>query len=118
MFDYIAAHIYATQLKQGQDDLDSNLATTDARLRDLAQTVRKMAVANQALLELLQEKTQLTDEELRLKIEEVDLRDGRKDGKLSAAPLICPKCGFNVTAGALSCQTCGAKLAPKYPFED
>lgn len=117
MFDYIASHIHATQLKQGQDDLGSSLSRTDAQLRDLAELVRKMALVNQALLETLKDRVGFTDEELRRKIKEVDLRDGREDGKLTAGPLTCSKCGFNVTAGSMSCQTCGAKIAPRYPYE-
>ncbi|MBK1826241.1 zinc ribbon domain-containing protein [Haloferula rosea] len=117
MYDYIASGIYASQLKQGQDALGSDLGSTNAQLRSLTDLVRKMALVNQALLELMKEKTGLSDEELRLKVREVDLRDGYEDGKLTAGPVVCPKCGFNVTAGSLSCQTCGAKIAPKYPYE-
>jgi hypothetical protein len=100
-----------------------NNARTNARTagRDtdrLERYVKKMALVNQALFEILQEKVGITDEELRHKISEVDLRDGVADGHLEAAPLTCPKCQTKVTAGALSCPTCGAKVAPKYPFED
>jgi len=80
MFDYIASGIHATQLKQGQDDLNTNLSATDQHVQRLADSVRKMALINQALLELLRTKIDLTDEELRLKIREVDLRDGCEDG--------------------------------------
>ena len=87
-------------------------------LRDLERLVRKMALVNQALFELLKDRTGITDEELRLKIHEVDVRDGREDHKVSSAPLHCPKCQGKVTAGALKCKSCGATLAPKYPFEE
>ena len=76
-----------------------------------------MALVNQALYELLQRKTGISDEELRLKIKEIDKRDGHENGKLSATPLKCPKCRNIVTAGALKCPNCEATIAPKYPFE-
>ncbi|MCB1133140.1 MAG: hypothetical protein KDN05_18610 [Verrucomicrobiae bacterium] len=95
----------------------ASLRETSGDLGDLTQLVRKMALVNQALFELLKERTGLTDEDLRRKIKEVDLRDGKADGRLNAQTLRCPKCGGAVTAGALSCLTCGAMVAPKYPYE-
>lgn len=100
-----------------QDDSDSSLRRTSLDLDDLARQVRKMALVNQALYELLKERTGISDEDLRRKISEIDLRDGAADGKLDASPLRCPKCQSAVTVGALSCQTCGATVAPKYPYE-
>lgn len=100
-----------------QDDADSTLNRTSLDLDDLARQVRKMALVNQALYELLKERTGITDEDLRRRVREIDLRDGTADGKLGAAPLRCPKCRGAVTVGGLSCPTCGATVAPKYPFE-
>ncbi len=89
----------------------------DAQVLELNRQVQKMALVNQALFELLKEKVGISDEELRRKVREVDLRDGVQDGDLKAKPLKCPKCGSTVTAGALSCMGCGATVAPQYPFE-
>lgn len=100
-----------------QSDTDSSLRRTSLNLEDLARQVRKMALVNQALYELLKERTGISDEDLRRRVREIDLRDGRSDGKLEASPLRCPKCRGAVTAGALSCPTCGATVAPKYPYE-
>ena len=66
--------------------------------------------------DLLKEHTAIRDEDLRRKIREIDKRDGVEDGRLLAAPLTCPKCHATVTAGALACLTCGATIAPKYPY--
>ena len=86
-------------------------------LRDLTILVRKMALVNQALFELLKDKTGINEADLRRKVKEVDLRDGREDGKLKAKPLKCPKCGVTVSAGAMKCGGCGATIAPEYPYE-
>jgi hypothetical protein len=98
-------------------DTDSTLKRTSWDLEDLARQLRKMALVNQALYELLKERTGISDEDLRRRIREIDLRDGTADGKLDASPLRCPKCGGAVTAGALTCPTCGVTIAPKYPYE-
>lgn len=100
-----------------QTNSDSSLRKTNLDLNDVARQVRKMALVNQALYELLKERTGISDEDLRIRIREIDLRDGTADGKLVASPLRCPKCQSAVTVGALSCPTCGATVAPKYPYE-
>ena len=100
-----------------QSDTDSSLRRASLNLEDLARQVRKMALVNQALYELLKERTGISDEDLRRRVREIDLRDGTADGRLEANPLRCPKCRNTVTAGALSCLTCGATIAPKYPYE-
>ena len=100
-----------------QDSIESETDRTRGDLFDLSRQITKMALVNQALYELLKEKSGITDEELRRKIREVDERDGVHDGDLNAAPLRCPKCQSTVTAGALFCMTCGATVAPKYPYE-
>jgi hypothetical protein len=100
-----------------QANTDSSLRRTSLDLDDLARQFRKMALVNQALYELLKDRTGISDEDLRRKISEIDLRDGTIDGRLDASPLRCPKCRGAVTAGALSCSNCGVTVAPKYPFE-
>jgi len=112
----IFQEIQLNDLRSQQHATDISQRRTDGDLTDLVRQVRKIALVNQALYELLKEKTGITDAELRKKIDEIDQRDGAADGKLSPKPVICPKCGATVTAGALSCQGCGAKVAPKYPF--
>lgn len=100
-----------------QADTDSSLRRASLNLEELARQVRKMALVNQALYELLKEKTGISDEDLRRRIKEIDLRDGVADAKINSNPLRCPKCQNTMTAGALSCPNCGVTVAPKYPFE-
>lgn len=109
--------IRLNDLRAQQGDTRSSLKGTSGDLNDLVRHVRKLALVNQALYEVLKERTGITDEELRRKIDEIDRRDGVSNHRHDAAPLRCPKCGISVTAGALMCQGCGAKTAPKYPFE-
>ena len=101
-----------------QSELASQQSSSRAELQSLKRQVTKVSLVSQALYELVKEETGITDERLRRKISEVDLRDGSEDGELKACPLRCPKCQNTMTAGALFCQFCGAKVAPKYPFEE
>jgi hypothetical protein len=113
----IFQEIQLNDLRARQSGAALSLKSTDLNLDDLSRQLRKMALVNQALYELLKERIDISDEDLRRKIREVDLRDGIENGKLDASPLRCPKCGGAVTAGALSCLACGATVAPKYPYE-
>jgi hypothetical protein len=113
----IFQEIRLNDLRAQQGDTHSHLKSASSDINELARHVRKLALVNQALYELLKERTGITDEDLRRRIEAIDRRDGAANAKLDAAPLKCPKCGGTVTAGALSCQSCGATVAPKYPFE-
>ena len=109
--------IRINDLRAQQGDTKSSLKGATGDLNELNLHVRKLALVNQALYEVLKERTGITEEELRRKIDEIDRRDGVENRRLDAAPLKCPKCGVSVTAGALTCQGCGAKVAPRYPFE-
>lgn len=117
MFDDIYFQSRLNDISQRNSDLKGDTTSLGYEIKQLRRLVTKMALANQALYELLQQRTGITDEELRLKIREIDNRDGAEDGKISAKPLKCPKCRSVVTAGALSCPNCQATIAPKYPFE-
>jgi hypothetical protein len=105
-------------VRQRQDDARANARTEALGAEMLERYVKKMALVNQALFEILQKKVGITDEELRRKVDEVDMRDGTSDGRYEASPLTCPKCSAKMTAGALFCPNCGGKAAPKYPYED
>lgn len=98
------------------DNTDSTLQDTKYSLSELSYQIRKMVLVNQALYELLKEKTGISDADLRRKIKEIDLRDGTENGRLDVAPIRCPKCGNVMTAGALKCPNCDVTVAPKYPF--
>ncbi|MDP4625024.1 MAG: hypothetical protein NWT08_07785 [Akkermansiaceae bacterium] len=113
----IFQEIRLNDLRAQQGDTNSSLKSASGDINELNRHVRKLALVSQALYELLKESTGITDEDLRRRIEMIDKRDGVTNGRIDATPLKCPKCGGVVTAGALSCQTCGAMAAPKYPFE-
>jgi hypothetical protein len=105
------------QLSARQADADVKGRSVEREFRYLERQMGKMALVNQALFELLKAETGITDEDLRRKVREIDLRDGIEDQQLVAGPLTCPKCRAAMTAGALSCPQCGATVAPAYPFE-
>ena len=76
---------------------------------NLLERQERMALVCQALLELVQSQLAITDEELEAKIHEVDMRDGKKDGKFGGRVFQCPQCGRNVNSKRPVCVFCGTK---------
>lgn len=70
----------------------------------------RLAIITQGLWELLSEKTDLTEKDIEAKIAEIDIRDGRKDGKILGKPTTCPKCARPTHTRLRSCPYCGAAL--------
>jgi DNA repair exonuclease SbcCD ATPase subunit len=87
--------------------------TTAAELDELRTAVDRLALTNQALWELLRERTELTDDELTAKIREVDERDGHADGRMSRETEKCPSCGRPNSAGRGRCLYCGELMVAR-----
>jgi hypothetical protein len=84
-------------------------AKTEAEL--LRHDVDRLLLITEALWTFLKKEHGYTDEQLADAVKEIDLRDGRLDGKAAKAPpQPCPKCG-RVNSGKQSlCIYCGAAL--------
>lgn len=89
----------------------------NAHLKELESRYDRLAIACQAMWELIQEKTELTEEDLNNKISEVDLRDGTSDGKISRQVVDCPDCGRPSNSKRTSCLFCGADIKSPNTFE-
>ena len=78
--------------------------------------INRLMICSQALWELLKEQHGFTEQQLVAKITEIDMRDGKLDGKLAAqGPVACPKCGRPNTRKRVACLYCGTVL-PEEPF--
>ena len=60
------------------------------------------------LWSLLKERTDLTEEELMEKVKEIDLADGREDGKLKKLICRCASCNRVMSHRHTRCLYCGA----------
>ena len=61
-------------------------------IRGLEHQVQRLSLLNQAMWEILRDKAKLTDADLENMARDIDLRDGIKDGEISAHPVRCPAC--------------------------
>jgi hypothetical protein len=87
------------------------------RMRTLEVRVSHMALACQAMWEMLRDRVGITEQELLAKMNEVDLRDGAKDGRMTPVLTSCPACGKPSNSKNSSCMYCGAALPKRHVFE-
>jgi hypothetical protein len=76
-------------------------------IKELEKETDMLKLVNQAMFEIMVERFGVSEEDILRKIEEIDLRDGVKDGKLGNSSLYCKKCrrGYNVRLN--KCLYCG-----------
>jgi hypothetical protein len=102
-----------------QADSNSRLTQTGEHLRDLEHRYERMRLIVAALWQLLKSHTGLTDADLKKYIEQVDLADGKLDGKMSrtSGAMDCPKCSRRILKSATVCPWCGARQTTGDAFQ-
>lgn len=80
-----------------------------AEVRELESMVQRQNLIIQALLTVMIEKGQFTEDEFRQCMDAVDMLDGAADGKLKEdnSPVSCPGCNRINKRTAKQCQYCG-----------
>jgi len=85
----------------------SKAAAVERKTRLLEANLAKVLLICESLWELVKDQHGLTDEQLKQKITEVDMRDGTLDGKNQRKAVECPSCGHMVSARHPACLYCG-----------
>lgn len=101
---------------------EANSAANSARQSkevavDLQSRMNALALANQALFELVAERFGIKDEDVLRRMTEIDQRDGRRDGKIRGKPVACRKCGRTTNTSEKSCVFCGAPVLDGHLFQ-
>jgi len=89
----------------------TQIRSVEERLRVAEERIEKLVLVNQALVELLCAKRQVTEAEVLDKVIEIDLRDGVQDGRLGQPSTACGKCGRTVNQRRGKCLYCGEEQA-------
>lgn len=105
-----------------QSDLEAGQAKRKADIaaesvRQLQVRLDRLSMVCQAMWELLRDKAKLTDEDVIKQMQQIDLRDGVADGKMTRQTLVCPECGRNVSSRREQCLYCGTWLVKDNLFE-
>src|SRR4051812_21947211 len=99
-------------ISQQQQIGSAQTSANSARLRaeestqrsdNVEERLERLSLLCEAMWELLSERCQVTRNELVSKVVEVDLRDGRQDGKMGERVLECPRCKNPVNSRRPKC---------------
>lgn len=119
--DEIILDIYQQRrIRQVQEEAETarrKASNVERKIIDLERRCDRLALASQAMWELLKNKTNLGDEEIENKILEIDMRDGRADGKMSRSIVKCSSCGRKSNSTRNACLYCGSPLSKQNVFE-
>jgi len=113
--------LFATSMahRQPTEDQSSSriVAEMGNRNETIALDVEKLFMITEALWSILKEQHGYTDDDLGEMIQNIDLRDGRLDGKVAKKqnPL-CPECGRTLMGKHPVCLYCGTAVV-RDPFE-
>jgi hypothetical protein len=85
-----------------------------------AETIRRIDVLvllNMAMWSILEEKLGVTEAELAERVKQIDLRDGKPDGRTPAQAVSCVSCGRVLPVRQPRCMYCGAESPKRGSFD-
>lgn len=85
--------------------------------RSLQRRLDVMALANQALFEILRDKLGISEDEVVTRMAEIDGRDGKKDGKIGPTVVACRRCGKKVNTARQRCMYCAEVVVDGHLYE-
>lgn len=95
---------------------DASAARVDARsakldVREIGDQLERTLLVCEAMWSILRDKLGVTDEELVARVNEIDLTDGKLDGKVrKTAVTVCEKCTRTVSMRFRKCTYCGHEI--------
>lgn len=83
----------------------------------LEDRVERLSLVCMAMWSLIQDKTQLTEEDLLERVKMIDLMDGQEDGKASRSIQKCRACNRVMSPRHRKCLYCGEKKLAQSAFD-
>ena len=87
-------------------------------LRDLEQRLAKLTLICLAMWSLVQEKTDLKEEDLLQRVKDIDLLDGSADGRVTPQIAKCSQCNRVMNPRHTKCIYCGAEKLHITAFDE
>lgn len=110
------AHMKAAVAEAAASATRTTSEATRREVRCLETELDRLELILAAQWSLLRETPGLTDVDLKKRIREIDLSDGKLDGRVACRPLTdCPACNRGSSARNVACVYCGEELSPS-PF--
>ncbi len=90
----------------------------EARVRELEKRHEQLKLVTLSLWSMLRDRSGLKESDLREYVDEIDLLDGRRDGKvdLGKEKILCDGCDRIVLTTSLACPYCGTSNKMGNPF--
>jgi hypothetical protein len=85
-------------------DVRNDIASSE---RDTQRKLDQLMLINMAMWSFIEEKLGVTEQQLADRIRDIDLRDGKIDGRLAREGLECPKCKRVMSVRHQKCLYCG-----------
>ena len=86
-------------------------------VRELQARVDALTLACTTMWSLMQTKLGMTDQEFGARLREIDLRDGKLDGRIAPEVKACPRCKRTMSNRHSRCLYCGDDHLQRKPFE-
>ena len=112
-------HDFKTKMHDAKLKSQSHKQTyIEARVRELEKRHEQLKLVTLALWSLLRDHSGLKESELREYVDEIDLLDGRRDGKadLGKEKILCDGCDRTVLTTSVACPYCGTPNKMGNPF--
>jgi rubrerythrin len=103
------------QLEDATWRAQDKASQVEHQMRTLAARFERLVLVTQTLWELLREQTDLTQQQMYDKMQEIDLRDGVADGKIGKKVFECTNCGHTVAGTYSTCIYCGEPRPEQEP---
>lgn len=91
--------------------------TPSRKTRELEGRVDQLTLVCMAMWSILKEKAGVTEKELLARVEQIDLADGKADGKMTVGIVKCTACGRTLGRRHRKCLYCGAPRAGSTAFD-
>ena len=101
----------ALSAQEAASEARSTVRDLEAQVNYLKSDVDRLMMITEGLWTLLKRANNFTDQELRDLVNEIDLRDGKLDGRCKPAGIyVCPACSRPVSIRMNTCMYCGQLL--------
>jgi hypothetical protein len=99
-------------------EIESDLQDRKYTNRDIDERISKLSLVTEAVWSFVKETNQLDDMDLINRIEKLDVRDGVKDGKVTAVVTTCLGCAKKINTRYKTCLYCGSQNHKYSPFAE
>ena len=118
MYGYHAASQQARQAESAARRSESRAGEVVREMAVLMERLDKLILINMAMWSLIKNRLGLSEEDLAKMAQEIDLRDGIPDGKVTRKGKKCAKCGRTLSVRHRKCLFCGSESLSETVLEN